>query len=546
MRAIDLYAGIGGWSLGLRLAGVEIVASYEWWKPAIATHAANHGENFEATDIRNLDLASLPKNIDLVVGSPPCTQFSYANRGGKGDIADGLKDLVCFFEVVEHLKPRFWAMENVPRVAKVLAAGFSDPKHPLYRFRSLKPEIGVVDFSEYGTPQARRRCIATNIPLKLVANYKSKLPSRTLGDVVQALTAQDIVTDPVWGVSIAASSLSDTEVEPPLNKEELRMNRDAKEYHPVYNNMAFPDRLNQPSRTVTATCTRVSRESIVIADPAKNEAYRRLTIRERACLQGFPINYQFLARSFSEKAKMVGNAIPPTFPYLLASAALGIKPEELRPFKDVGLSLSLPDTAGPTTPPDKEGKAYPLSRSFRAALPGLRFKSGMRFELANRVEGTKVEWEIRFFFGSSKDIREIALNGRATQKLIKHPRLRSWLSSLQSEFEKAGSVLAETSPVGLQQVWAHKASGASPYDIVDKLGELAESLQASLEEYLDLDDKQPIVNYILEIAAGGADASNLIGRRKLEQYALPVLSGLIVGDWFNAQDWHNARKKLAA
>ena len=43
MRAIDLYAGIGGWSLGLRLAGVEVVSSYEWWRPAIDTHNGNHG-----------------------------------------------------------------------------------------------------------------------------------------------------------------------------------------------------------------------------------------------------------------------------------------------------------------------------------------------------------------------------------------------------------------------------------------------------------------------------------------------------------------------
>jgi DNA (cytosine-5)-methyltransferase 1 len=34
VRAIDLYSGVGGWSLGLRLAGVEVVASYELWGPA--------------------------------------------------------------------------------------------------------------------------------------------------------------------------------------------------------------------------------------------------------------------------------------------------------------------------------------------------------------------------------------------------------------------------------------------------------------------------------------------------------------------------------
>ena len=40
-RAIDLYSGIGGWTLGYELADIEIVSFYEWWKPAIDTHKAN-------------------------------------------------------------------------------------------------------------------------------------------------------------------------------------------------------------------------------------------------------------------------------------------------------------------------------------------------------------------------------------------------------------------------------------------------------------------------------------------------------------------------
>ena len=543
MRAIDLYAGIGGWSLGLRLAGVEVVASYEWWKPAIATHNANHGGGFGPVNIRELDLDTLPTDIDIVVGSPPCTEFSYANRGGRGNISEGLKDLVCFFKVVDRIKPRFWAMENVPRVAEVLRHGFKDPDHVLHEFRHLEPIIEVVDFSDYGTAQARKRCIATNIPLELVHSYRAQLPARTLGDVLTALASTDNIVDPIWGVSLNADDVTETQEEPPLNVEELRMNREAKEFHPVYNNMAFPDPVKSPARTVTATCTRVSRESIVIEDPKRPGQFRRLTIRERACLQGFPITYQFFARSFAEKAKMVGNAIPPTFPYLLVQAARGIQPDQLAVYAQVGAELELPAAKAPVTLPDREGKTYPPSRGFRAAIPGLRFKSGMRFDLSNLVSGSGSAWRVRFFFGSSKDIREVDLDGGVLRDLRRNPEFASVIDALGRDFQKARVRLSGTDPDRLQLAWSHKATGTGPYEVVDCLGELAGALEAELASALnEVDDDQQalrrIMDYVLTVASGAEGKAGLIGRGKLERYALPILAGMIVGDWFNTLDWH--------
>ncbi len=147
-----------------------------------------------------------------------------------------------FLEVVDHLQPRYWALENVPRVAEVLRKGFEDPKHVLHRFRHLAPQIEVIDFSDYGAPQSRRRCIAGNIPFELIEAYRPRLPSRTLGDVIAAVTSEGEVVDPVWGARLARGVLTETEVEETLNAEELRMNREAKTFHPIYNNMAFPDR----------------------------------------------------------------------------------------------------------------------------------------------------------------------------------------------------------------------------------------------------------------------------------------------------------------
>lgn len=547
MRAIDLYAGIGGWSLGLRLAGVQVVASYEWWQPAVDTHNGNHGGDLSVTNVRTLKLDDLPRDIDLVVGSPPCTEFSYANRGGSGDLAEGLKDLVRFFEVVDHLRPRWWAMENVPRVAEFMRAGFATKGHPLHRFRHLNPLIEVVDFSEYGAAQARRRCIASNIPMALIDAYKPKLKRRTLGDVVRAFSADgDMVTDPIWGGRLPAASLTEMETEPALVGEELRMNRDAKVFHAVYNNMAFPDRLEEPSRTVTATCTRVSRESIVIEDPLRPGSFRRLTIRERASLQGFPINYQFYARSFAEKAKMVGNAIPPTFTYLLASAAKGVSAKALKGLYMGGDELVLPEVLPNPTPPEKAGRTYPADRSFRAAIPGLRFKSGMRFELSNGSRRSGVEWKVRFFFGPSKDVREVDLDGSVFAELSETLLRQSTFDRVWTELERVDARLADADGESLQAAWSHKGDGHDPYDVVDCLAAVAAELEAAIEAWAAEEDNEALASaYVLSVAAGDEPSSMIPGSAKLARNAKAILAGLIVGDWFNVGRFPESRRKAA-
>lgn len=547
MRAIDLYAGIGGWSLGLRLAGVEVVASYEWWQPAVDTHNGNHGGSLTTTDVRALKVEELPQDIDLVVGSPPCTEFSYANRGGSGDLAEGLKDLVRFFEVVDHLKPRWWAMENVPRVADFMRAGFADPKHALHRFRHLDPLIEVVDFSDYGAAQARKRCIVSNIPLALVEAYKAKLSARTLGDVVVALNGDGlVVTDPIWGGTLPLAKLTEMEAEPALVGEELRMNRDAKVHHAVYNNMAFPDRLGEPSRTVTATCTRVSRESIVIEDPHRPGSYRRLTIRERASLQGFPINYQFYARSFAEKAKMIGNAIPPTFTYLLASAAKGITAKTFKGLTAGEGELAVPDRLPKPTLSEKAGRTYPQGRSFRAAIPGLRFKSGMRFELSNGSRRSDPDWRVRFFFGPSKDVREVGLDGEVLDDLagtlMGHPAF----GPVWSAMDRADARLSDANGRSLQAAWSHKGVGHDPYDVVDTLAGLAAEVAAAIDTWSREGGNAALAEaYVIDVAAGGEAISSVPGRPKLVRNANAVMAGLIIGDWFNAGRSQGQQSKAA-
>lgn len=63
MKAIDLYSGVGGWSLGLQLAGIEVVASYERWGPANETNFKNNRHQAQTVDIRRLKPQELPSGI---------------------------------------------------------------------------------------------------------------------------------------------------------------------------------------------------------------------------------------------------------------------------------------------------------------------------------------------------------------------------------------------------------------------------------------------------------------------------------------------------
>jgi len=528
MRAIDLYSGVGGWSLGLKMAGIEVVASYEWWAPANHTNRVNNHHAAYDQDIRSLDPRVLPR-VDVVVGSPPCTQFSFANRGGQGDIDDGLKDVYKFFEVIETVKPTFWAMENVPRVATILTQEMR-PGGRLERFSGLlgTMTIKIINMEEFGVPQKRARCIAGNFDFDLLLRYRERLNIRTLGEVIRSLAAPS-PRDPIYGPRRLTHGLLDHDLEEPLNFEEERMNRDAKTHHPVYNNMPFPDPMERPVRTITALCTRVSRESVVIPDERRKGSYRRLTVRERASLQSFPIDFQFFGGSHAQKIKLIGNAVPPLMSFYIGQAMQEVLPSRLRSPATALKGIQLAAEPPPKTAPETPKGIYNEDRRFRSALKGLRFKSGMRFELTNDfgVEGGRVRWKVAFYFGNSKSIHELSLDRAAMvviQRATEISRVRRQLSASVTALEQA---LRSYDPHLIQRVWTRRehAPHHHPFEVGDVLSRAAEEISAEL-------DKLGLLTPVLErvfSAEFRCAPDQIVGWRKLSANANRVLSGILVG-----------------
>jgi DNA (cytosine-5)-methyltransferase 1 len=472
-RAIDLYSGVGGWSLGLRLAGIDVAGSYERSATANETNRLNNNHPTHTCDIRALSLDEFRGPVDYLVGSPPCTQFSLANRGGSGDLEDGLKDVARFLEIVEFLKPKAWVMENVPRLASLIDRE-TLPGGALARFRHLAMKTAVYSLDQFGVPQRRKRCLIGNIDFELLSSYRHGAQSVTLRDVLNALSGP-VVHDPSFADEIPLDSLIDNDAEDDLNEEEVRINRSAKTLHPIYNSMPFPDPLDRAARTITATCTRVSRESIVVEHPVGSGKFRRLSIRERACAQGFPIGFQFFGRSHAEKLKMVGNAMPPVFAYFVAHAMLGTGADKVRSLRGVSTDVN-PSERPKQTIPHKPGFRFRPERSFRFAIPALRLKSGVRFELTNGQADASIDWHVRLTYGTSKDFRVSRPSAQLATELV--TRLKSeWKPKAQRIFADLDRSLAEVDVAHLQAVWSHTGPGATrPFMVLDLLSEKAELL----------------------------------------------------------------------
>ena len=297
------------------------------------------------------------------------------------------------------------------------------------------------------------------------------------------------------------------------------MNRDAKTFHRIYNRMSFPDDTQRRARTVTATCTRVSRESIIVNDGSGG--YRRLTVRERGCLQSFPAAYQFVGGAHSNRVKMIGNAVPPLLTYNIGMAFRQVSPDL------VVVAQRLPDFATPvkSAVPPSPVRTFGEKRRFAAAVPGLRFGSGVRFELVNSLSVDGVEWAVNFVFGTSKDIRTIEMDDTLLTLLQGVRGLKGWSNAIGRQ------VRAQLTPfeqIDIQAVWTGRASGPSPFELVDQIALLAEGATRTLPKGVC-----PVE--VLDVILGVDEGSRQSIHAKLSKNAGVVLGGLVVGSHVNCR-----------
>lgn len=317
LSAIELFSGAGGLSLGLHMAGWNLITAIENDPKIVETYKHNLSTpNIINADIREIEFSEY-HGIDLVAGGPPCQPFSVA---GKQLANDDSRDMVPeFIRAVKEASPTVFLMENVP--------GLLTKKHQQYttwiinQFQLLGYDVHVklLNAASFGVAQNRKRVFF--IGTKHGYSYSFPTPTHGLG------TPNPLVS--------TAQILENVPFDMPNNAKVTYAKRPIMRRSPwagmLVNGKGRPINLNQPSPTIPATAggnrTHIIDPNGVLfkyhkhlmngGEPRSGEVadVRRLTVRESARLQSFPDQFQFIGPR-TKQYRQVGNAVPP----LLAKA----------------------------------------------------------------------------------------------------------------------------------------------------------------------------------------------------------------------------------
>lgn len=345
LACVDLFCGAGGLTHGLRREGIDVVAGIDIDQACRHPFEQNNGSKFIEQDVDRLEAVDLKRlfgkaDIRILAGCAPCQPFStYSQRYDVvGSPRWGL--LYQFSRLIKGSRPELVTMENVPSLAK--HAVYDDFVESLERL-GYRVQSQVVDCSEYGLPQSRKRLVllASRIgPIEIAPPKTGRRKSvrSAIGRLPEIFHGESHTKDPMH----VAAKLSD------LNLERVRASnpggtwrdwpehliaachrRDTgKTYPGVYGRM----RWDEPSPTLTTQFFGFGNGRF-----GHPEQDRAISLREGAILQGFPKSYSFIPDGapvhFKALGRMIGNAVPVTLGEVIGrsiKAHLGIEAEKTR------------------------------------------------------------------------------------------------------------------------------------------------------------------------------------------------------------------------
>jgi len=301
MRAIDLFCGAGGSSLGAAAAGVEIVAGFDIWPVAARVYAAN----FPRARFHLCDLATLTESdirvirgdlglVDLLLASPPCTDHSPA-RGAKPPSSAGLDLPWCIWAFARVFLPRWIVVENVVQMRRW--HGFRAFLHALMHL-GYCVRAQILDAVDFGVPQRRRR-------LYIVCDREAEPPEiapRTPHTPVRDVIDLDgYAYTPLYTPRRARATIERVE------RAVHALGRDVAFISVYYGSGPQWQTLDAPLRTVTTS----GHFALVRPDRRGGHEMRMLQVDELRCAMGFPASFVLDGCTHTDTMRLLGNAVCP-------------------------------------------------------------------------------------------------------------------------------------------------------------------------------------------------------------------------------------------
>lgn len=349
---IDLFAGVGGMSLGFEMSGFEILIANEHDSSIADSYSYNHKDTeMIVGDITTLNLNDIfgayTGKIDVIIGGPPCQGFS--QKGSRKTIDDSRNFLFKYYvSTVELVKPKYFVMENVPNLLTAEEGFFFREIETLFNELGYSLEHGVLNASDFGVPQNRRRTII----IGKLGGTPPKLPEISSSKV----TIWDAISDLAFLESGEGADEQSYQKLPESDYQTLmRKNATLLYNHKATKHSALAlERLEMipenagkevlPEEHLTksiysGTWTRMQKEEISVTITTRFDTpssgkfthphlNRAITVREAARLQSFPDDFRFISNKGSQM-KQVGNAVPPLLAAAVAEVIMkDIKEEE--------------------------------------------------------------------------------------------------------------------------------------------------------------------------------------------------------------------------
>ena len=299
MKVLSTFSGMGGSSLGYKMAGLDVIGCVEIHNHAVATYHLNHpSTHIFHRDITELGGKEILKTLnlekgelDLLDGSPPCQGFSTA---GKRILQDDRNTLFrSFFRLVDELEPRNILIENVSGMIKGKMKYIAREIIQECKKRGYQTVCGMIKASSFGVAQMRPRVFFMGSKVGLPF-----FPKKTHHKIVTAKEALKNI-DPI---TMPKEQTDHNKKMMYMMKEnetgQAAIKRTTKKWHNKHFGLQKLAK-NRPSRTIIKTYTGFF-----------HWTNRPLSIEEALVLTGFPVDYKMVG-TFRQKWARIGNSVSP-------------------------------------------------------------------------------------------------------------------------------------------------------------------------------------------------------------------------------------------